>query len=94
MRPFSITFDPAKRDRTLAERGLDFADAAHILSGPRIEFEDLRQDYGEQRIVTVGFLAGRMTIIIWTRRGQDHHVISMRKANDREQRRYAPLIRR
>lgn len=94
MRAYSITFDPAKRERTLAERGLDFGDAAHILAGPRIEFEDLRRDYGEQRFVTVGFLADRMIIVIWTRRGQDHHVISMRKANDREQRRYAPFIRR
>lgn len=93
MARLSITFDPAKRDWTLAERGLDFADASHVLTGPRIEFEDLRKDYGERRIVTVGFLADRMMIVIWTRRGQDHHVISMRKANDREQRRYAPFIR-
>lgn len=28
-----ISFDPAKRDRTLAERGLDFADAAKIFAG-------------------------------------------------------------
>ncbi|MCJ2025274.1 BrnT family toxin [Methylobacterium sp. J-067] len=93
MRAFSITFDPGKRERTLAERGLDFADAAHILAGPRFDFEDLRKEYGERRIVTVGFLADRMVIVIWTRRGRGHHVISMRKANDREQRRYAPFIR-
>ncbi|MGU3466044.1 BrnT family toxin [Methylobacterium sp. C33D] len=89
----AITYDPAKRDRTLAERGLDFEDAALGFAGPVVTFEGVRQHYGECRIVTAGFLAGRMTIIIWTPRGQDRHVFSMRKANVREQKRYAPLIR-
>ena len=89
----AITYDPAKRDRTLAERGLDFEDAAVVFEGPVFTFEDTRQDYGECRIVTVGFLAGRMAIIIWTPRGWDRHVFSMRKANVREQKPYAPLIR-
>ncbi|SFT05197.1 BrnT family toxin [Methylobacterium sp. yr668] len=75
----AVTDDPAKRSRTRAERGLDF--------------EDVRQDYGEIRLVTVGVLAGRMVIVIWTPRDQDHHVFSRRKANAREQKRYAPLIR-
>lgn len=89
----AITYDPPKRGRTLAERGLDFEDAAVVFAGPVFTFEDIRQDYGECRTVTVGFLAGRMTIIIWTPRGQDRHVFPMRKANVREQKRYAPLIR-
>lgn len=89
----AITFDPAKRDRTLAERGLDFEDAELVFAGPGFTFEDIRRDYGEHRIVTVGFLAGRMVIVIWTPRGRDGHVFSMRKANVREQKRYAPLIR-
>jgi uncharacterized protein len=74
----AITYDPVKRDRTLAERGLDFEDAAVVVDGPVFTFEDVRQDYGECRIVTVGFLAGRMTIIFWTPRGRDRHVFSMR----------------
>ena len=53
---------------------------------------DLRRDYGETRVVTAGFLAGRMVIIGWTPRGQDQHVFSMRKANAREQKRYATLL--
>lgn len=89
----AITFDPAKRDRARAERGLDFEDAGAVFADPAFEFEDERRDYGERRIVTVGFVAGRMTIVIWTRRGADRHVISMRKANVREQKRYAPLNR-
>ena len=67
----AITFDPAKRERTLAERGLDFADAAEVLDGPRFQFVDDRRNYGERRITTIGLLKGRMVVLVWTRRGED-----------------------
>jgi uncharacterized DUF497 family protein len=41
-----ITFDPSKRARTLAERGLDFADAALVFAGLHATLEDARRDYG------------------------------------------------
>lgn len=80
-----IGFDPAKRAWTLEHRGLDFADAAVVFEGPTLTQVDDRRDYGETRLVTVGFLVGRMVIVVWTPRGAVRHVISMRKANDREQ---------
>ena len=83
-----ISFDPRKRDWTLRERGLDFAEADLVFEGTTIDIPDLRQDYGELRIKTVGYLRGRMVVIIWTQRGDARHVISMRKANDREQAKY------
>ncbi|MEH3117027.1 MAG: BrnT family toxin [Methylorubrum populi] len=89
----TITFDPAKRAKALAERGLDFQAAEAVFAGPVHEFEDTRADYGETRIITVGLLRGRMVIVGWTPRGADRHVFTMRKANDREQVRYAPLLR-
>lgn len=85
----AITFDPAKRDKALSERGLDFAAVGEVFGGPCLSFLDERHDYGEDRVITVGFLAGRMVVVCWTPRGEDRHVISMRKANDREQRKYA-----
>lgn len=84
----AISYDPAKRDEALAERGLDFADAEAVFAGLLIENPDTRFDYGEERIITVGFLAERMVVVVWTPRGEDRHIISMRKANKREQRRY------
>jgi uncharacterized DUF497 family protein len=87
-----ITFDPAKRDMTLAERGLDFADAVLIFSGVTLEVEDTRKNYGEPRIICYGLLEGRMVVVGYTPRGADRHVFSMRKANDREQVRIAPLL--
>ena len=80
-----ITYDPAKRDRTLAERRLDFADAAAVFAGITLTLADTRQDYGEHRWQTYGLLDGRLVMLVWTERGQDRHVISMRKCNEREQ---------
>jgi uncharacterized DUF497 family protein len=51
-----ITYDPVKRATTLAERGLDFEDAAVLFGGDTLEFPDNRRDYGELRIFTVGHL--------------------------------------
>jgi hypothetical protein len=88
----AITFDPAKRETTLRERGLDFLDAETVFEGPTYDAVDDRLDYGETRIITVGLLEGRMVIVGWTPRGADRHVFTMRKANDREQARYAALL--
>lgn len=87
-----ITFDPSKRDGTLAERRLDFADAAEVFSGVTVDMVDDRTDYGETRVLTVGLLGGRMVIVVWTPRGIARHVISMRKANEREQARYGQRL--
>ena len=87
-----ITFDPAKRAKTLEQRGLDFADAAEVFDGPLIEFEDRRFDYGERRIQTIGFVGGRMVMVVWTPRGDARHVFSMRKCNEREQAKFGQQI--
>lgn len=87
-----ITFDPAKREVTLAERGLDFEDARFVFEGPHFEVEDRRRDYGERRMICFGHLGDRLVVVGYTPRGADRHVFSMRKANDREQARIAPLL--
>ena len=87
-----ITFDPRKRDAALSERGLNFEDAAAVFAGITLELEDTREDYGETRMICFGTLESRMVVVGYTPRGADRHVFSMRKANDREQRRIAPLL--
>lgn len=79
-----ITYDPAKRDKTLAERGLDFATAALVFTGRIHEIVDTRREYGEQRIMCFGELHGRMVVVGYVPRGDARHVFSMRKANERE----------
>jgi uncharacterized protein len=88
----SITFDPDKRDATLAERGLDFADAVFVFAGVTVEIEDTRKNYGETRIICYDLMEGRMVVVGYTPRGADRHIFSMRRANDREKARIAPLL--
>ena len=87
-----ITYDPAKRKATLMSRGLDFEDATLVFEGLTAEIEDTRQDYGERRIICFGILHGRLVVIGYTPRGLVRHIFSMRKANEREQARIAPLL--
>ena len=47
----AITFDPTKRDKTLAERGLDFSDAVYVFAGVTVEIDDTRKVYGETRVI-------------------------------------------
>ncbi len=84
-----ITYDPAKREWTLLERGLDFARSAEVFAGQHYSAEDLRQDYPESRWITIGLLDKRMVLVVWTPRNHDERrIISMRKANEREQEKY------
>jgi hypothetical protein len=88
----AITYDPDKRAETLVVRSLDSEDAKFVFDGPHFVTEDLRRDYGEKRLICFGMLRDRMVVIGYTPRGADRHVFSMRKANDREQARIAPLL--
>ena len=88
----AITYDPDKRAKALAERGLDFEDVKYVFQGTTLEVEDLRRDYGEIRVICYGILDSRMVVVGYTPRGADRHVFSMRKANEREQTRIGPKI--
>jgi len=87
-----ITFDPIKRTRTLADRGLDFEDAAIVFEGITVEVEDTRKNYGERRVICYGLLSDRLVVIGYTPRGITRHVFSMLKANHREKARLAPYF--
>ena len=87
-----ISYDPAKRQKTLDERGLDFEDAPLVFDGLTLEIEDTRQDYGETRMICFGYLEGRLVVIGYTPRGSVRHIFSMRKANGREKARIAPIL--
>ena len=89
---YGSEFDPLKRSKTLSERGLDFLAAAEVFAGRVYQIEDLRQDYGERRIMCFGRLKGRMVVIGYVQRGENRHIFSMRKANAKEQQRYTPHL--
>lgn len=79
-----IEFDDAKRKLTLAERGLDFADAGLLFAGVTATRADTRKDYGEPRFQTFGFLHNHAALVVWTPRGDARRIISMRYAHDHE----------
>lgn len=82
-------WDEAKNRINSAKHGLNFVDAERVLSGPCVTFVDDRFDYGEERLITLGLLAGRVVVIAHAPRGDDiTRIISMRKANRREQKIY------
>jgi uncharacterized DUF497 family protein len=84
----TITFDPAKREEALRLRGLDFRRASEVFDGAYTSAPDNRFDYGETRIISAGFLGGRMVVIVWTPRGEDRHIISMRYCHAKEEKRW------
>ena len=83
-----LSWNEAKRRATLEERGLDFADASELFEGLSFTIEDKRKDYGERRYSSSGHIGIRLCFVVWTPRGDVRHIISLRKANEREQKRF------
>ncbi|MBF0439536.1 MAG: BrnT family toxin [Magnetococcales bacterium] len=80
-----LEYDLEKWKKTKDDRGLDFNDAPKVfMSSRRITWEDTRKDYGEKREITMGELAGRLMVLVYTERGDTIRIVSMRKANERE----------
>ena len=87
-----LEFDEAKRDWTLRARGLDFLDAPKVLGGLHIVFADDRQPYPEARFQTYGYLFERLIMFAWTPISGGMRIFSMRKCNDREQRKFESWV--
>ena len=84
-----ISFDPAKNEANICERGLSFALVKDEFEWSTAQvIEDTRRDYGERRYRALGLIGTRLHALIYTPRGTGIHVISLRKANQREVRRY------
>ena len=81
-------FDPAKSEKNERERGLPFTAASRLFDGLRLQWQDERKDYGENRVNTLGEIEGRVFFASFTRREGAIRIISFRKANARETRRY------
>lgn len=87
----SFEFDPVKDAANRAKHRLSLSAARSIFDGPFIENVDERSDYGETRFIAIGpvpAIGGRLFIVVYTWRGSQRRVISFRKANDREARKY------
>ena len=83
-----LDWDEDKRERTLRERGLDFAEVASAEWDDALTAEDRREEYGERRFVSLVPIRERLCVVAWCIRGTTLRVISLRKANARERKRY------
>ncbi len=83
-----IEWDEAKRRLNLDKHGVDFAGMDGFDWDKAVTREDARGEYGERRFVSVGWIGSRLHVCVWTYREEAFRLISLRKANDRERKRY------
>jgi uncharacterized DUF497 family protein len=84
-----LTYDPAKSQRNEAVRGLPFAMAQDFDWSDALIVEDNREDYSERRYQALGLIGQHLHMLVFTPRAGAVHVISLRRANQRERTRYA-----
>ena len=89
----NVTFDPAKDAANLAKHGVSLTEAAGFEWGTAVVWPDTRRDYGEARMVALGYIGLRMMALVFVDRPPEQpterRIISLRKANRREVKRYA-----
>ena len=84
-----VTYDPPKSERNEAVRGLAFGLAVEFDWSSALVVEDVRKDYGERRYQAMGMIGEGLYMLVFTPRNSNVHVISLRRANQRERKRYA-----
>ena len=87
--PVRLTYDAVKSIRNKQERGMPFELAIVFDWSTALIVEDLRQDYQERRFQALGFMKEHLCMLVFTPRQGAVHVISLRRANQRERNRYA-----
>jgi hypothetical protein len=87
-------WDEEKRLSNLAERGVDFRDAALIFEGIVITKEDTRQDHGEQRFRALGQVDSEYYVVAYTWRGSVLRIISAWKVDEDGRKRYQEILSR
>ena len=88
-----MTFDPAKDAANVAKHGVSLTEAAGFEWGSAVVWPDTRRDYGEARMVALGYIGLRIMALVFVDRPPEQpterRIISLRQANSREVKRYA-----
>lgn len=87
-----IEFDPIKSEKNARDRGLPFHRATEFDWETARYVQDVRKDYSERRFVAIGYLEERLHVLWFTPISGGVRIISIRKANLRETRRYEKEI--
>ncbi len=80
--------DPKKRKANLRKHKVDLADCYEAFDAPMLTREDTREDYGEQRFVSLGLAHGTVVVIVWVDSQDEPRLISCRKAEPHEEEAY------
>lgn len=83
-----MSFDPIKRKANLRKHHIDLADCDAAFDEPMLTREDGREDYGEQRWISLAWLQGRVVVLVWTDRDDGPRLISCREAENYERKAY------
>jgi hypothetical protein len=79
-------WDDTKAAENLRDHRVSFEEATLAIGDPfAIEWLDLREAYGEERVVLVGMSQGQLLTVVYTERGERLRIISARKATRHEQ---------
>jgi len=89
-----FTWHEIKRQQNLKKHGLDFEDAHKVFDGPILTFEDTRESYGEQRMISVGMLDCLIVLVVHVESENEIRIISMRKATHHETDQYNEYLGR
>lgn len=84
-----ITFDPAKDASNFKKHGVSLGDAKRFEWEAAVIWPDTRRSYGEARMAGIGYIGQCLFYLVFVERTDSCRVISLRKANAREVRRYA-----
>jgi uncharacterized DUF497 family protein len=89
----NLMFDPAKDAANQAKHGFSLLDAARLEWDSAVVWPDQRRDYDEPRMVALGYIGLRIMAVVFVDRPPEQpterRIISLRKANSREVKRYA-----
>ena len=85
----NITFDPAKDAKNTAKHGVSLVDAVGFEWDEAVTWPDQRHEYGEHRMAGLGYIGSHLFYVVFVDRGEERRIISLRKANQREVKRYA-----
>lgn len=83
-----IDFDPPKNEQNIRDRRLSFDRTAEFDFRTAIFWVDARRDYGEVRRLALGYLGDRLHVLCFMDIIGGIRVISFRRANAREAKRY------
>ena len=80
--------DPKKRKANLWKHKVNLTDCYEAFDAPMVTREDTREDYGEQRLVSLGLVKGKVVVLVWVDREDEPRLISCRKAEPHEKEAY------